>query len=199
MVDLTRPLEEDGSIEIVTPGSDEALEVLRHSTAHLMAQALKRLYGDVKFGVGPVIDGGFYYDFDMDEKVSSDDFEKLKTMKQIVDENHKIERKVVSREEAKSFFKDDPYKLELIDAIPEDESVTLYSQGEFTDLCRGVHVPSTSKSKNLNYFQLPVHIGVVTAITKCYSVFMVQHSLIKDLKAHLEMLEERRERSPSNW
>ena len=147
MVDLTRPLEEDGSIEIVTPGSDEALEVLRHSTAHLMAQALKRLYGDVKFGVGPVIDGGFYYDFDMDEKVSSDDFEKLKTMKQIVDENHKIERKVVSREEAKSFFKDDPYKLELIDAIPEDESVTLYSQGEFTDLCRGVHVPSTSKIK----------------------------------------------------
>ena len=78
MVDLTRPLEEDGSIEIVTPCSDEALEVLRHSTAHLMAQALKRLYGDVKFGVGPVIDGGFYYDFDMDEKVSSDDFEKLK-------------------------------------------------------------------------------------------------------------------------
>ena len=77
MVDLTRPLEEDGSIEIVTPGSDEALEVLRHSTAHLMAQALKRLYGDVKFGVGPVIDGGFYYDFDMDEKVSSDDFEKI--------------------------------------------------------------------------------------------------------------------------
>ena len=68
-------------------------------------------------------------------------------MKQIVDENHKIERKVVSREEAKSFFKDDPYKLELIDAIPEDESVTLYSQGEFTDLCRGVHVPSTSKIK----------------------------------------------------
>ena len=95
-----------------------------------------------------VIDGGFYYDFDMDEKVSSDDFEKIeKTMKQIVDENHKIERKVVSREEAKSFFKDDPYKLELIDAIPEVESVTLYSQGEFTDLCRGLHVPSTSKIK----------------------------------------------------
>lgn len=77
MVDLTRPLEEDGSIEIVTPGSEEALEVLRHSTAHLMAQALKRLYGDVKFGVGPVIEGGFYYDFDMDEKVSSDDFDKI--------------------------------------------------------------------------------------------------------------------------
>ena len=76
MIDLTRPIETDGEIEIVTPGSDEALEVLRHSTAHLMAQALKRLYGDVKFGVGPVVDGGFYYDFDMSESVSSDDFEK---------------------------------------------------------------------------------------------------------------------------
>lgn len=196
MVDLTRPLEEDGSIEIVTPGSDEALEVLRHSTAHLMAQALKRLYRDVKFGVGPVIDGGFYYDFDMDEKVSSDDFEKIeKTMKQIVDENHKIERKVVSREEAKSFFKDDPYKLELIDAIPEDESVTLYSQGEFTDLCRGVHVPSTSKIKE---FKLLSTAGAYwrgdsnnKMLQRIYGTAFFDK---KDLKAHLEMLEERRER-----
>lgn len=196
MVDLTRPLEEDGSIEIVTPGSDEALEVLRHSTAHLMAQALKRLYGDVKFGVGPVIDGGFYYDFDMDEKVSSDDFEKIeKTMKQIVDENHKIERKVVSREEAKSFFKDDPYKLELIDAIPEDESVTLYSQGEFTDLCHGVHVPSTSKIKE---FKLLSTAGAYwrgdsnnKMLQRIYGTAFFDK---KDLKAHLEMLEERRER-----
>ncbi len=196
MVDLTRPLEEDGSIEIVTPGSDEALEVLRHSTAHLMAQALKRLYGDVKFGVGPVIDGGFYYDFDMDEKVSSDDFEKIeKTMKQIVDENHKIERKVVSREEAKSFFKDDPYKLELIDAIPEDKSVTLYSQGEFTDLCRGVHVPSTSKIKE---FKLLSTAGAYwrgdsnnKMLQRIYGTAFFDK---KDLKAHLEMLEERRER-----
>lgn len=196
MVDLTRPLEEDGSIEIVTPGSDEALEVLRHSTAHLMAQALKRLYGDVKFGVGPVIDGGFYYDFDMDEKVSSDDFEKIeKTMKQIVDENHKIEHKVVSREEAKSFFKDDPYKLELIDAIPEDESVTLYSQGEFTDLCRGVHVPSTSKIKE---FKLLSTAGAYwrgdsnnKMLQRIYGTAFFDK---KDLKAHLEMLEERRER-----
>ena len=196
MVDLTRPLEEDGSIEIVTPGSDEALEVLRHSTAHLMAQALKRLYGDVKFGVGPVIEGGFYYDFDMDEKVSSDDFEKIeKTMKQIVDENHKIERKVVSREEAKSFFKDDPYKLELIDAIPEDESVTLYSQGEFTDLCRGVHVPSTSKIKE---FKLLSTAGAYwrgdsnnKMLQRIYGTAFFDK---KDLKAHLEMLEERRER-----
>ncbi|WP_270233484.1 threonine--tRNA ligase [Staphylococcus warneri] len=196
MVDLTRPLEEDGEIEIVTPGSDEALEVLSHSTAHLMAQALKRLYGDVKFGVGPVIEGGFYYDFDTEEKISSDDFEKIeKTMKKIVDENHKIERKVVTRDEAKAFFKDDPYKLELIDAIPEDENVTLYSQGEFTDLCRGVHVPSTSKIKE---FKLLSTAGAYwrgdsnnKMLQRIYGTAFFDK---KDLKAHLEMLEERKER-----
>jgi threonyl-tRNA synthetase len=196
LVDLTRPLEADGAIEIVTPGSEEALEVLRHSTAHLMAQALKRLYGDVKFGVGPVIEGGFYYDFDMEESISSDDFEKIeKTMKQIVDENHKIERKVVSRDEAKAFFSDDPYKLELIDAIPVDENVTLYSQGEFTDLCRGVHVPSTSKIKE---FKLLSTAGAYwrgdsnnKMLQRIYGTAFFDK---KDLKAHLKMLEERKER-----
>ncbi|PTF66354.1 threonine--tRNA ligase [Staphylococcus cohnii] len=196
LIDLTRPIETDGEIEIVTPGSDEALEVLRHSTAHLMAQALKRLYGDVKFGVGPVIDGGFYYDFDMTESVSSDDFEKIeKTMKQIVNENYPIERKVVSRDEAKTFFADDPYKLELIDAIPEDENVTLYSQGEFTDLCRGVHVPSTSKIKE---FKLLSTAGAYwrgdsdnKMLQRIYGTAFFDK---KDLKAHLQMLEERKER-----
>ncbi|MDH9138780.1 threonine--tRNA ligase [Staphylococcus epidermidis] len=196
LVDLTRPLEQDGAIEIITPGSEEALEVLRHSTAHLMAQALKRLYGDVKFGVGPVIEGGFYYDFDMDDKVSSDDFDKIeKTMKQIVNENHKIVREVVSKEKAKDFFKDDPYKLELIDAIPEDESVTLYTQGEFTDLCRGVHVPSTSKIKE---FKLLSTAGAYWSgnsdnkmLQRIYGTAFFDK---KDLKVHLKMLEERRER-----
>ncbi|SKR87671.1 threonyl-tRNA synthetase [Mycobacteroides abscessus subsp. abscessus] len=161
-----------------------------------MAQALKRLYGDVKFGVGPVIEGGFYYDFDTEEKISSDDFEKIeKTMKKIVDENHKIERKVVTRDEAKAFFKDDPYKLELIDAIPEDENVTLYSQGEFTDLCRGVHVPSTSKIKE---FKLLSTAGAYwrgdsnnKMLQRIYGTAFFDK---KDLKAHLEMLEERKER-----
>lgn len=196
MVDLTRPLEEDGSIEIVTPGSEEALEVLRHSTAHLMAQALKRLYGDVKFGVGPVIEGGFYYDFDTDAKISSDDFPEIeKTMKQIVNENHKIERKVVSRNEAKDFFKDDPYKQELIDAIPEDENVTLYTQGEFTDLCRGVHVPSTSKIKE---FKLLSTAGAYWRGDSNYKMLQRIYGTAffdkKELKAHLKMLEERKER-----
>ncbi|WP_336832432.1 threonine--tRNA ligase [Staphylococcus pseudoxylosus] len=196
LIDLTRPIEEEGDIEIVTPGTDEALEVLRHSTAHLMAQALKRLYGNVNFGVGPVIEGGFYYDFDMEESLSSDDFEKIeKTMKQIVNENYPIERKVVSRNEAKAFFSEDPYKLELINAIPEDENVTLYTQGEFTDLCRGVHVPSTSKIKE---FKLLSTAGAYwrgdsnnKMLQRIYGTAFFDK---KDLKAHLQMLEERKER-----
>lgn len=196
LVDLTKPLETDGSIEIVTPGSEEALEVLRHSTAHLMAHAIKRLYGNVKFGVGPVIEGGFYYDFDIDQNISSDEFEQIeKTMKQIVNENMKIERKVVSRDEAKELFSNDEYKLELIDAIPEDENVTLYSQGDFTDLCRGVHVPSTAKIKE---FKLLSTAGAYwrgdsnnKMLQRIYGTAFFDK---KELKAHLQMLEERKER-----
>lgn len=196
LVDLTKPLETDGSIEIVTPGSEEALEVLRHSTAHLMAHAIKRLYGNVKFGVGPVIEGGFYYDFDIDQNISSDDFEQIeKTMKQIVNENMKIERKVVSRDEAKELFSNDEYKLELIDAIPEDENVTLYSQGDFTDLCRGVHVPSTAKIKE---FKLLSTAGAYwrgdsnnKMLQRIYGTAFFDKT---ELKAHLQMLEERKER-----
>lgn len=196
LVDLTKPLETDGSIEIVTPGSEEALEVLRHSTAHLMAHAIKRLYGNVKFGVGPVIEGGFYYDFDIDQNISSDDFEQIeKTMKQIVNENMKIERKVVSRDEAKELFSNDEYKLELIDAIPEDENVTLYSQGDFTDICRGVHVPSTAKIKE---FKLLSTAGAYwrgdsnnKMLQRIYGTAFFDK---KELKAHLQMLEERKER-----
>lgn len=196
LVDLTEPLETDGAIEIVTPGSEEALEVLRHSTAHLMAHAIKRLYGNVKFGVGPVIEGGFYYDFDIDQNISSDDFEQIeKTMKQIVNENMKIERKVVSRDEAKELFSNDEYKLELIDAIPEDENVTLYSQGDFTDLCRGVHVPSTAKIKE---FKLLSTAGAYwrgdsnnKMLQRIYGTAFFDK---KELKAHLQMLEERKER-----
>ncbi|HDC9436977.1 TPA: threonine--tRNA ligase [Staphylococcus aureus] len=196
LVDLTKPLETDGSIEIVTPGSEEALEVLRHSTAHLMAHAIKRLYGNVKFGVGPVIECGFYYDFDIDQNISSDDFEQIeKTMKQIVNENMKIERKVVSRDEAKELFSNDEYKLELIDAIPEDENVTLYSQGDFTDLCRGVHVPSTAKIKE---FKLLSTAGAYwrgdsnnKMLQRIYGTAFFDK---KELKAHLQMLEERKER-----
>lgn len=147
LVDLVQPLEIDGSLEIVTPDHEDALGILRHSTAHLMANALRRLYPNIHFGVGPAIDSGFYYDTDNGEiQVSEEDLPKIEEeMRKIVKENNPIVRKVVSRKEALEMFKDDPYKVELITDLPEDEVITVYDQGDFVDLCRGVHVPSTGK------------------------------------------------------
>ncbi|API89105.1 threonine--tRNA ligase [Marinilactibacillus sp. 15R] len=146
LVDYNQPLKEDGELEIVTPDHENALEVLRHSTAHLMAQAIKRLYPDVKFGVGPAIDTGFYYDTDSEQPIVEEDLEKIeKEMMAIVKENLPIVRKEISREEALDLFKNDPYKVELITDLPEDEVISIYEQGEFADLCRGVHVPSTGR------------------------------------------------------
>ncbi|PKD99469.1 threonine--tRNA ligase [Macrococcoides caseolyticum] len=196
MVDLSTALETDGDIEIITPESPEGIEVLRHSTAHLMAQALKRMYGDVHFGVGPVIEEGFYYDIDTEHKISSEDLPEIeKTMRQIVGENIKIERRVVSREEAKKIFADDPYKMELIDAIPEDEHVTIYSQGEFTDLCRGVHVPSTAKIKEFKLLSTAGAYWRGDADNKMLQrIYGTAFFDKKALKAHLKILEERKER-----
>src|SRR5690625_535702 len=155
--DLQRPIDQDGSIEIITYREQDGIEIVRHSTAHLMAQAIKRLYKDVKFGVGPVIEEGFYYDIDMEQSLSPDDLPKIeKEMKRIIDSNLEIERIEVSRNEAKEMFREigDDLKLELIDDIPEDEQVTIYKQGEFFDLCRGVHVPSTSKIKTFKLLSI---------------------------------------------
>lgn len=196
MIDLTTPLESDGEIEIITPDSEEGLEVLRHSTAHLMAQALKRIYGDVHFGVGPVIEDGFYYDFDTAHKVSSDDLPNIeKVMRQIIQENIPVERKVVSRNEAKELFKGDPYKQELIDAIPEEETVTLYTQGEFTDLCRGVHVPSTGKIKEFKLLSIAGAYWRGDSDNKMMQrIYGTAFFDKKALKDHLKVLEERKER-----
>src|SRR5699024_10552969 len=149
-IDLRAPLHEGGKISIITYRDREGIDIMRHSTAHLMAQAIKRLYKNVKFGVGPVIDEGFYYDLDMEESITPEDLPKIeKEMQRIIDENLEIVRKEVPREKAKEMFKEigDDLKLELIDDIPEGEVVSIYEQGEFFDLCRGVHVPSTSKIK----------------------------------------------------
>ncbi|EUJ29429.1 threonine--tRNA ligase [Listeria cornellensis] len=154
LVDLVTPILEDSKIEIVTPDHEDALQILRHSSAHLLAQALKRLYPDVTFGVGPAIDSGFYYDIDTEVAISEETFPVIeKEMQNIIRENLPITREEVSRDEAIKRFKaiGDNYKLELIEAIPADETVTIYTQGEFFDLCRGVHVPSTGK---IQVFQL---------------------------------------------
>lgn len=149
--DLRTPLPGDGEIAIITNKQPEGLEIMRHTTAHVLAQAIKRLFGyDVKLGVGPTIEDGFYYDIDMDHSLTPEDLPKIeKEMQRIVDENLEIRRVEVSRAEAERLYQDvgDHLKLELLEAIPEDETVTIYEQGEFFDLCRGVHLPSTSKIK----------------------------------------------------
>ena len=146
LVDFTRPLETDGSLEIVTPDHADGLGVLRHSTAHLMAHALTRLFPEIHFGVGPAIETGFYYDTDMEVQLAEEDLPKVEAeMMNIVKANYPIVRREVSRAEALEIFANDPYKVELITALPEGDVITVYTQDDFTDLCRGVHVPATGK------------------------------------------------------
>ena len=150
LIDLKTPIEEDATIAIITPESEEALEILRHSTAHLTAQAVKRLFPDAKLGIGPVIENGFYYDIDSPTPITADDLPAIeKEMKKIISENVEVERKIVTRAEAQKIYEEvgDEYKLELLEAIPADEQVSIYYQGDFFDLCRGIHVPSTGKLK----------------------------------------------------
>lgn len=200
LLDLRTPIEQDGSLEIITQDAPEALEIMRHSTAHLMAQAIKRLYKDTKvqLGVGPVIENGFYYDIDMEESITPEDLGKIeKEMKKIVNSNIEIERKEVSREDAIQLFKEvgDDLKLELIDAIPAGEKVTIYQQGEFFDLCRGVHVPSTGKIKE---FKLLSVAGAYwrgdsdnQMLQRIYGTAFFTKA---DLDEHLRLLEEAKER-----
>lgn len=197
-IDLRTPINEDGTVEIITEGSEEGLQIMRHSTAHLLAQAIKRIYKDVKFGVGPVIENGFYYDVEMDEAITPEDLPKIeKEMKKIVNSNLPIVRKEVSREEAKARFAEigDDLKLELLDAIPEGETVSIYEQGEFFDLCRGVHVPSTGKIKEFKLLSLAGAYwrgdSKNQMLQRVYGTAFFKKA---DLEEHLRMLEEAKER-----
>lgn len=197
-IDLRDPIEEDGEIAILTYDSKEGLDILRHSSAHLMAQALKRLYKDVKLGVGPVIEEGFYYDIDMPETLTPEDLPKIeKEMKRIIEENLDINRVEVTREEAVSRYKEigDELKLELLEDIPEGDTISIYEQGEFFDLCRGVHVPSTSKVKK---FKLLTINGAYwrgdsdnKMLQRIYGTAFSKQSQVDD---YLKLLEERKER-----
>ncbi|ASS73453.1 threonine--tRNA ligase [Bacillus atrophaeus] len=197
-IDLRTPINEDGTVEIITEGSEEGLQIMRHSTAHLLAQAIKRIYKDVKFGVGPVIENGFYYDVEMEEAITPEDLPKIeKEMKKIVNANLPIVRKEVSREEAKARFAEigDDLKLELLDAIPEGETVSIYEQGEFFDLCRGVHVPSTGKIKEFKLLSLAGAYWRGDSnnqmLQRVYGTAFFKKA---DLEEHLRLLEEAKER-----
>src|SRR6185312_1753409 len=151
LVDLSRTIDHDARVEIVTEKSPEALEVIRHSTAHLLAQAVQRLYPGTQVTIGPVIEDGFYYDFaPKGEPFKPEDLPAIEAeMHKIAKESLPLSRSVKSRDDAVKFFRGigEDYKAEIIEAIPSNEELSLYSQGEFTDLCRGPHVPSTGKLK----------------------------------------------------
>ncbi|WP_088224603.1 threonine--tRNA ligase [Desulfosporosinus sp. FKB] len=155
--DLSYPLMENAAVEIITLDSEEGLEVLRHSTSHLMAQAVENLFPGTKLGIGPAIAKGFYYDFDSEHVFTPEDLEKIeKEMKRLAKENYTYQRKEVSRTEALDYFKKlgENYKVELIEGLPEDATISMYTQGNFTDLCAGPHIPSTSIIKAIKLMSL---------------------------------------------
>jgi len=152
VMDLMRPLEHDAKVEFLTFEDQEGKDALRHTASHILAQAVKRLYPDVKLGIGPAIANGFYYDFDSEHTFTPEDLEKIQAvMEEIVKDDLPLERIEVSREEALKLFTDkgEIYKVELIRDLPEDAVISLYRQGEFVDLCAGPHVVSTGKVKAL--------------------------------------------------
>jgi len=153
LMDLSARIETDAAIRLITKKDPEAVEILRHSAAHVMAQAILRLYKDAKLTIGPVVEDGFYYDIDMNA-LSEDDFPKIEAeIKRIVKAKLPIVRKEVTKAQALSFYQDEPYKLEMISEL-EDGTISLYEQGEFTDLCRGPHVPHTGFIKAIKLMKV---------------------------------------------
>lgn len=198
-IELNKPITKDGHLKLIVADDEDqdSLYVLRHSSAHLLAQALRRLYGkDVHFGVGPAIDGGFYYDFDLEYKISEEDFKNIeKEMKKIISENVAIEGREVSRTEALEIFAADPYKVELINDLPEDEVITVYTQGDFVDLCRGGHVASTSKIKEFKLLSVAGAYWRGNSDNKMLQrIYGTAYFTKEHLEQHLARLQEARER-----
>ena len=148
-VDFHTPLEPTAEVELVPWEADEAAWVYRHSLSHVMAQAVRRLFPEARLAIGPAIDDGFYYDFDVPEPFSTEDLTRIeKEMKRVVRQNHRFEREEVSRDEALLRLRDEPYKLEILDELEDGESLTFYRDGDFVDLCRGPHVLSTGQVRH---------------------------------------------------
>ena len=199
MIDLNRVLEKDTNLALVTAKDTDSLDLLRHDAAHVMAEAVLELFPETQVTIGPSIENGFYYDFYRETAFSEDDLAAIeKRMHDIVDRDETISREVWTRNEAVAFYKEnnEPFKVELVDAIPEDETVTFYRQGDFIDLCRGPHMPSTGRLGHA--FKLMKTAGAYwrgdsnrPMLQRIYGTAF--HSE-KDLKAYLTMLEEAEKR-----
>ena len=198
LVDTSYRIQQDASLEIVTDKHPDALEILRHSTAHLLAQAVQRLFPGAQVTIGPVIDNGFYYDFAYERPFTPEDLPAIEAeMQKIVKEALPVSRSVKSRDDAVAFFKGigEAYKAEIIESIPADQDLSLYSQGDFTDLCRGPHVPGTDK---LRAFKLMKVAGAYwrgdsnnQMLSRIYGTAWLND---KDLKAYLTQIEEAEKR-----
>ncbi|WP_315074020.1 threonine--tRNA ligase [uncultured Clostridium sp.] len=198
LVDLSYKLKDNDEVNILTYDDEKAVEVIRHSTSHIMAQAVKRLYKNAKLAIGPSIENGFYYDFDIENSLSAEDLNKIEAeMNKIISENLSFERIDVSREEAIKLMeeKGENYKVELILDFPEGEKISLYKQGDYIDLCRGPHIPST---KYLKAFKLISVAGAYwrgneknKMLQRIYGVAFSNRTL---LETHLHNLEEAKKR-----
>mgnify|MGYP001121794384 FL=1 len=196
--DLRDTLNEDCELEILTFDDEYGKWTFRHTASHIMTQAVKRLYPDAKLAIGPAVDDGFYYDFDVETKFTPEDLAKIEAeMKKIVKEDIKLERSYKSRNEAVEFFKEknEPYKVELAEDIPEGEDISFYTQGEFTDLCAGAHLMSTGAVKA---FKLTSATGAYwrgdSSKKMLCRVYGTAFPKASELEAHLNMLEEAKKR-----
>jgi threonyl-tRNA synthetase len=196
VVDLDRPIEEDTSLELLTEKNPAALEVLRHSAAHVLATAVRRVRPEAKIGFGPAIEEGFYYDFEVDRPFSSDELEQIEQeMERVTREDQPFERRVVTKQEARQLFADDPLKLERLEELGDEETISVYRNGPFLDLCRGPHVPSTGRIRN---FKLLHTAGAYwrgderrQMLQRIYGTAWFSG---EDLQAYLHRLEEARKR-----
>ena len=194
LVDLSETVDHDASVAIISGKDEEGLDIIRHSTAHLMAQAVKQLYPEAEVTIGPSIENGFYYDFSCKKPFTEEDLSKIeKRMDEIVAENLPITHREVTRDEAISFFDKlgEHYKVELVKAIPEDQKITLYTQGDFTDLCRGPHVPSTGVLKVHKLMKVAgAYWRGDSKNEMLQRIYGTAFATKDELKAYLHMLEE---------
>jgi threonyl-tRNA synthetase len=195
LVDLNVTIDHDTQLKLITSKDPEGLEILRHSAAHVMAQAILRIYPDAKLTIGPAVENGFYYDIDM-APVSEDDFPKIEAeIKKIIKEKLPIRRREVPKTEALTFYKDEPYKLEMITDL-EEGAISFYEQGEFTDLCRGPHVPHTGVAKNIKLIKVSgAYWRADPSKPQLQRIYGTAFFTKKELKDHLTFLEEAKKRN----
>ena len=194
LIDLTTVINEDSSVKLFTVKDPESIEILRHSAAHVMAEAVMSLYDGAKLTIGPVVEDGFYYDIDM-PPVSEEEFAKIEAeMKKIINAKMPFKKTVISKDEALVFFKDDPYKVELISEL-EDGTISLYNQGAFTDLCRGPHLPHTGMIKAFKLMRVSgAYWRADQANAQLQRIYGTAYFDKKELKKYLHILEEAKKR-----